>query len=159
MTGRFARESVQNVSDNARLYASEYGYDQRGNVNYVGIVAGTNENAMTYTYGADNLPTKYTGTANTGTYVYDELDRLSGVIGGSTPIISYVYRNIGTTNRTLPQLQTETSGNGVIGSTTYQYDNNGNIARISTQSTLDGAKTHAYVYDEFNRLRVDQNIV
>ena len=42
VTGRFARESVQNVSDNARLYASEYGYDQRGNVNYVGVVAGTN---------------------------------------------------------------------------------------------------------------------
>ena len=141
--GRFNREAVLNTSDNSRIYASEYGYDSNNNVNKIGIIAGNTGVSMTYTYGADNLPSSYTAGTNSGAYTYDALNRLSIKTSNITPTVSYNY-NPGTTMVS----QEIISGN----TTSYAYDANGNITAILT-----GGKAIQYQYDEFNRLTVERN--
>ena len=141
--GRFNRETVLDTSNNSRLYASEYGYDANNNINKIGVIAGNTGVSMTYTYGTDNLPTAYTAGANSGTYTYDELNRLKTKTSSITPTVSYNYKS-GTA-----MVEQEYVGGDT---TSYSYDANGNIT-----SLMAGGKAIFYQYDEFNRLVAELN--
>ena len=141
--GRFNRETVLDTSNNSRLYASEYGYDANNNINKIGVIAGNTGVSMTYTYGTDNLPTAYTAGANSGTYTYDELNRLKTKTSSITPTVSYNYKS-GTA-----MVEQESRGSNTVD---YTYDANGNIVGITS-----GGKSILYQYDELNRLVAERN--
>ncbi|NOT60247.1 MAG: RHS repeat protein, partial [Acidobacteria bacterium] len=104
-----------------------------------------------YDYNTRNLITQMTDAAGTHTYGYDELQRLTSAAhpGGQTTE-SYQYDEVGNrTNSHFTNSYNTQPFNRVvqIGSTTFSYDNNGNL-----QTKTDGTGVTQYVYDYENRL-------
>lgn len=134
-TGRLVRTTANSTtaeSNKKFLYSTEYGYDLNNNITK--LINKTPNATITnnYTYGKDNLLTKYKMTAGyIANYTYDGLNRLTKVsVDTNSPIdTSYTYydsaREDG--NYTTNLLEAET-----IGGVTYEYsyDTLGNITDI-----------------------------
>lgn len=156
-TGRLVRTTANSTtaeSNKKFLYSTEYGYDLNNNITK--LINKTPNATITnnYTYGKDNLLTKYKMTAGyIANYTYDGLNRLTKVsVDTNSPIdTSYTYydsaREDG--NYTTNLLETET-----IGGVTYEYsyDTLGNITDIYRKDG-DKLKTlYNYEYDAMNQL-------
>nr|WP_304000470.1 RHS repeat-associated core domain-containing protein [Ruminococcus bromii] len=156
-TGRLVRTTANSTtaeSNKKFLYSTEYGYDLNNNITK--LINKTPNATITnnYTYGKDNLLTKYKMTAGyIANYTYDGLNRLTKVsVDTNSPIdTSYTYydsaREDG--NYTTNLLEAET-----IGGVTYEYsyDTLGNITDIYRKDG-DKLKTlYNYEYDAMNQL-------
>ena len=156
-TGRLVRTTANSTtaeSNKKFLYSTEYGYDLNNNITK--LINKTPNATITnnYTYGKDNLLTKYKMTAGyIANYTYDVLNRLTKVsVDTNSPIdTSYTYydsaREDG--NYTTNLLEAET-----IGGVTYEYsyDTLGNITDIYRKDG-DKLKTlYNYEYDAMNQL-------
>lgn len=155
-TGRLVRATANSTtaaSNKKFLYSTEYGYDLNNNITK--LINKTPNATITnqYTYGKDNLLTKYKMTSGyIANYTYDGLNRLTKVsVDTNSPIdTSYTYygskRGEGyTTNK----LETETI-NGVTYK--YDYDTLGNITDIYRKDGTTFESVYQYEYDAMNQL-------
>jgi RHS repeat-associated protein len=124
-----------------------YTYDAVGNLTQVsnGAISTLDYATTTYTYDTVNRlltasTTAASSTPYSQTFTYDALGNLLTFLSGTTN--SYGYSQTGDAN---PDAVT-TIGNGTA-STTYSYDNNGNLI-----SAGNGTATTTYTYDYANRL-------
>jgi RHS repeat-associated protein/uncharacterized repeat protein (TIGR01451 family) len=133
-----------------------YAYDPAGNltseVNYAS--AAIVNSSFTYTFNAMNDMTSMTDAdGNTTTYGYDAIGDLTEVTlpGGAT--ITYVYNAAGdrteVVNNGTPTSYSSNDDNEItqVGSTTYTYDANGNLAAVT-----DSSGTSTYTYNDLNQL-------
>ncbi len=155
-TGRIVRTTANSTtaaSNKKFLFSTEYGYDLNNNITK--LINKTPNATITnnYTYGKDNLLTKYKMTSGyIANYTYDGLNRLTKVsVDTNSPIdTSYTYYKsaIGD-DYTTNLLEAET-----IGGVTYEYsyDTLGNITDIYRKDG-DKLKTlYQYEYDAMNQL-------
>ena len=155
--GRIIRADVfssENTTTNdGWKYGYEYCYDENDRLikRINKTKNGTTNNTITYkngsiisSFGIDN--------SKKITFGYDSLNRVTSKSINTTNSIniSYGYKNISTT-QTTNKIQTETIGGKTY---TYEYDNLGNISKITA-----GSQTITYTYDIYSRLARENNQV
>ncbi len=161
-TGRLVRQTAKKTTGaynaNKSWYTLEYSYDLNNNITRLATNTPFASYAANYTYGNDNLLTKYNiSTDKYVDYQYDGLNRLtdtslvtkSPTDTSPTKIsidTSYTYHESQRGNAyTTTKLETETI-DGVTYK--YEYDTLGNITEIYKNNTL----VNYYEYDAMNQL-------
>ena len=153
-TGRLVRKNAINStasgSGNKAWYSTEYSYDLNNNITRLALKTPYRENVNRYTYGKDNLLTKFEiNDARAVTYTYDNLNRLTitSLSTDSAIDTTYTYCDSDRGNGyTTTKLATETIGDKTY---KYYYDTLGNITEIK-----DGNNNclYYYEYDGMNQL-------
>ena len=156
-TGRLVRTTANSTtaeSNKKFLYSTEYGYDLNNNITK--LINKTPNATITnnYTYGKDNLLTRYKMTAGyIANYTYDGLNRLTKVSVDTNSPIDTTYAYYGSQrgeDYTTNKLETETI-NGVTYK--YDYDTLGNITDIYRKdSNGNYQRIYQYKYDAMNQL-------
>ncbi len=135
-----------------------YAYDKNGNltneVNYANSTGSIVNSTFTYAYNSLNEETSVTDeSGNTTSYGYDATGQLTEVTlpGGAT--IQYVYNAAGDRTEVINSgtvtSYSSNSDNEItqVGSATYTYDANGNVATVTEASG-----TTTYDYNDLNQL-------
>ena len=147
--GRLAAERFGNGT------ATDYGYDADGDVTSIENLAtdGTVQSSYVYTYNNTGLPVTMTTAGDTFTYRYDAGGQLTSVQTPAGGMITYSYDAAGnriavvnngqTTQYTTNDLDEYTQA----GSTTYQYNANGDMI-----SQTDSTGTTTYSYNALGQL-------
>ncbi len=153
-TGRLVRKSAKDTSGayntNNTLYNIEYGYDLNNNISRLAFRMPERGTLSKYTYGKDNLLTKYEINDNRSvTYTYDDLNRLTKTSLSTDTAVdtTYIYWDSDRgSGYTTTKLATETIGDKTY---KYYYDTLGNITEIK-----DGNNNclYYYEYDGMNQL-------
>lgn len=131
-TGRLVRKNAINStasgSGNKAWYSTEYSYDLNNNITRLALKTPYRENVNRYTYGKDNLLTKFDINDNRSvSYTYDGLNRLTKTSVSTDTAVetTYTYSNSNRgTGYTTTKLASETIGGvtakGKLGSITIR---------------------------------------
>ena len=185
---RFIRQKITTISG-AEIGATEFGYDERNNINkIINQIGGrtytqnyscstVSENADSSDYTKDNLPTLYKlSTDKYAVYSYDALNRLSQrKFTTTSPLYNhYIYKQSQRNSTGESKYQTTLLGTEFIANDAYSYtyDKAGNITAItkgvrkSTDSASSDFKTvdqetayRSYEYDALGQLTRENNAV
>ena len=149
--GNLASESK---TINGTNYAASYTYDRQGNQL---TLTNPDGSVVLYTYGAAGLVTNVQEKESGGSFAnvvtsidYSPTDKVAaqtdanGITTANTYDPAKLYR--------LNSMVTTTGGSTHIQSSTYTYDNDGNITQAIDSSATNGAITVNYTYDGLNRL-------
>jgi RHS repeat-associated protein len=139
---------------NGTNYGTSYTYDRQGNQL---TITNPDGSAVAYTYGTGGLVTNVQEKESGGGFAnivssidYSPTDKVATQTdaNGAATVNTYdptkLYR--------LSSMVTTTGGSTHIQSSTYAYDNNGNITQAIDSSATNGAITVNYTYDGLNRL-------
>ena len=156
-TGRLVRKTAKDTTKaynaNSLWYNLEYGYDLNNNVTRLVYRMPQRSVLNKYTYDKDNLLTKFDiNDSRSVTYNYDDLNRLRNIsISTDNSIdIHYNYTTSKRSGYSTTKLYEEQIEDVEY---RYEYDNVGNITRISEVQPDDSAKIlYTYKYDKLNEL-------
>ena len=135
-------------------YATSYTYDRQGNQL---TITNPDGSEVEYTYGTGGLATNVQEKESGGSFAnivssidYSPMDKVAtqsdanGVATVNTYNAAALYR--------LSSIVTTAASSTHIQSSTYTYDNDGNITKVVDGSATNGAITVNYTYDGLNRL-------
>ena len=156
-TGRLVRKTAKDTTKaynaNSLWYNLEYGYDINNNITRLGYRMPQRSVLNKYTYGKDNLLEKYDiNDSRSVSYSYDYLNRLYNIsISTDNPIrMHYYYMESNRSGYLTTKIYEEEIDDITY---RYEYDNVGNITKISEVQPDDSAKIlYTYTYDKLNEL-------